>query len=76
MIKRLDLIQDSLNRARHFANVSIQTFKPHHVIYTATVRMRAKFQIVSIMKVKIKKFEVLHSPTLTSHIYTLFRVCS
>ena len=64
-MKRLDLIQDSLNRARHFANVSIQTFKPHHVIYTAAVRMRAKFQIVS-MKVKIEKFEVLHSPILTS----------
>ena len=31
----------------HFANFSIRTFKPHHVIHTAAVRTWAKFQITS-----------------------------
>ena len=31
----------------HFANVSIQTLKPHHERETVAVRMRAKFQIAS-----------------------------
>ena len=35
-------------RRHHFANISIRTFKPHHMIHTAAVRTCDKFQIASI----------------------------
>ena len=58
----------SHNRILKCDVIILQTFsfEPRHAIYTAAVRTCAKFQIASIMKVKIEMFEVLHSSILTS----------
>ena len=51
----------------YVGNRVIKCDKPHHELYTAAVRTCAKFQIASdLMKVKIERFGVLHSPTLIS----------
>ena len=50
----------------HFANFSIGTFKPHHVVYTPAEERVQNFNSLALLKVKIEKYEVLHSPILTS----------
>ena len=51
-----------LNRVLKCDVIILQNSKAHHVIHTAAVKTYTKFQIVSIMKVKIERFEVLHGP--------------
>ena len=46
--------------------IILQTFPFEPVIYTAAVRMWEKLKLLALMKVKIEKSEVLHSPILTS----------
>ena len=44
----LPALKPSYSLRHNFANFSIGTFKPHHVICTAAVRTWAKFQIASV----------------------------
>ena len=44
----LDNVKSSKAWHHHFANFSIQTFEPHHVIHTAAIKTCAIFQIAGI----------------------------